>query len=1216
MENNSFLEDSVTNRLPLTQQLASILQAAGFKQRVSWLMNTADYLTSWKNFIRLALCLVIILSNVDATLWAQSSGRASVRVVKQVDKSKAKQGDLLTYTLVVTNSGTATASNVIVRDSVSTGLTYRPNSVSAPVGSRFVIGSPISTWTITELTAGRSLTMTIQAIADSSGVLYNTATVAGDTAKVCTSIPLRVCTGDEYVFRLSGPPNKSRYQWYRDGVELTEQTTSQLDISRTGSYSLVVNNLDEKCPDYTCCPFIVEEVAPPAFKAQTVAVNCAQPQPNGQLIVSDFDRAHTYQYSLGTSFNADASLSGSARKIPENGVIATQLPDPTGSQAYTVRVYNEAGCYTDQTVSLSAAGCCSLTATPIASACDPITNTYSSTVVVALAQPIAGTLTIADGPQSTTIATATGTRQYTAVFTGLIASGTSHTVTALLTNCSLTSTTYAAPASCTLSLALTNVRPGACDTPTNSYTVSGELSLTNAIAGTAVFSDGSSTATVSVSAGTTSVPFTLTGLVSGTGSHTVSVSYAGKSSSITYTAPVSCSTCPVPVIALANASQTVCAGGTAPAPLSVSVVSGTVTAYTWYGPLSSTATALTTPIVSATNAAYQPVGELSAGTYYYAVVLQSNSVTSCTTVAYASLTVQPQPSLVQLPIAACANQPVDILTSFSVTGGSGTTKVFSTSGNAQANTNALTNTVVSLSTTTTFYLSGTTASGCVWSGETILRVNPVPNAGTNQVLVCEGPAPTSTTLAATGVERGEWRAVVGNPASASFSSGTALNTTVSGLTSPGTYTFVFSSPESCSSSVTVEVPACLCAQSLSVSRGECNTATNQYAVTGTISLTNTPARSLTVSDGTATATVSVTSGQSTVAYSLTGLLSGSGSHTITVTSSVSGCGPLSATYAAPASCTIARPTLAIKDPCRCFNVEYAPDAPKRLYEVVEVTAQPGQSWRIVAQTGMLRPDTLTRTSVPVGTTLTETPGGSGKYQLTFTHDDGVGYSLTVTNGVDNLTIANQCQLYPSVTTTMLSASVCQSATPVALTATVGVAATTRFFYVDKTTGQPVTITEFNPSQFTAGELVAIKTEVVPQNPAQCSFTLVQSVRIDASPSFLARITPVSCTGNVAQANGRIQLSQFQPGSTYQYSLGSSFNANASLSGGAQGIPENGLIVDNLANPTLAQDYTVQVSNQAGCTASQTVRLVPTACVCPTGNCIPFTVQQIRGVRRR
>ncbi|WP_408641488.1 DUF11 domain-containing protein [Spirosoma telluris] len=125
---------------------------------------------------------------------------------KFVDKSKAKIGDVLTYTLVLTNSGTGSATNVVVHDSSSIGLTYVANSATAPAGTTFTAGVPSSSWSIATISGGQSLSLTFQARADSSGILYNKATIPGDTATVCTSIPIIMCAGDVYTFRLTVAP--------------------------------------------------------------------------------------------------------------------------------------------------------------------------------------------------------------------------------------------------------------------------------------------------------------------------------------------------------------------------------------------------------------------------------------------------------------------------------------------------------------------------------------------------------------------------------------------------------------------------------------------------------------------------------------------------------------------------------------------------------------------------------------------------------------------------------------------------------------------------------------------------------------------------------------------------------------------------------------------------------------------------------------------------
>ncbi|MBO0931737.1 SdrD B-like domain-containing protein [Fibrella aquatilis] len=83
----------------------------------------------------------------------------------------------------------------------------------------------------------------------------------------------------------------------------------------------------------------------------------------------------------------------------------------------------------------------------------------------------------------------------------------------------------------------------------------------------------------------------------------------------------------------------------------------------------------------------------------------------------------------------------------------------------------------------------------------------------------------------------------------------------------------------------------------------CNSATNQYTVNGTISLTSTSGGTATITDGAITTTVPVAASATSVAYSLTGLTAGVASHTVTV--SLPGCGSATATYTAPASCSVA-----------------------------------------------------------------------------------------------------------------------------------------------------------------------------------------------------------------------------------------------------------------------------------------------------------------------
>ncbi|GAB3962749.1 hypothetical protein GCM10028805_64490 [Spirosoma harenae] len=94
---------------------------------------------------------------------------------------------------------------------------------------------------------------------------------------------------------------------------------------------------------------------------------------------------------------------------------------------------------------------------------------------------------------------------------------------------------------CVPSIGLT-VTPGVCNTLTNEYTLTGVISLTNSITDLLTLTDGNITETISVTVGQTSVPYSLSGLESGSGVHSLSVSYADQTVSQTYTAPASCTT--------------------------------------------------------------------------------------------------------------------------------------------------------------------------------------------------------------------------------------------------------------------------------------------------------------------------------------------------------------------------------------------------------------------------------------------------------------------------------------------------------------------------------------------------------------------------------------------------------------------------------------------------------------------------------------------------
>ena len=472
-----------------------------------------------------------------------ASTTAQFSLAKQVDKSRAVIGEMLTYTLVLTNKTNNTLNNVVVRDSMSTGLTYQANSATPPAGTVFSKGpSTTSTWTVNSLAAGQTLSLTLRARVDSSGTLYNVATAPGVIAKACTSIPIKVCTGDTYVFRLTLDPGRTNYKWFRNDVEIAGQTTNILDVSAPGVYRMSSDNSAGTCTEYSCCPFIIEEEAVPSFQASAQPATCLgnTPQNNARITLTGFNTAHSFQYSSGTSFNPAASLSGAAQPIPANGVLVSNLANPGSTQYYTIRVYNGADCYTDATVQLQPANCSpsdarlALAVTP--GSCSSATNQYTLTGTISLTNAVASLLTITDGSANTTLNVTAGQTSANFSLAGLQAGSGSRSVTVSGAGYSSSSVTYTAPVSCSSTppqpptptpiLAL-SATPGNCDPATNQYSLAGTISLTNAVASSLTITDGSASTTLGVTAGQTSASFSLPGLPAGSGTHTVTVSGPG-----------------------------------------------------------------------------------------------------------------------------------------------------------------------------------------------------------------------------------------------------------------------------------------------------------------------------------------------------------------------------------------------------------------------------------------------------------------------------------------------------------------------------------------------------------------------------------------------------------------------------------------------------------------------------------------------------------------
>ena len=358
-----------------------------------------------------------------------------------------------------------------------------------------------------------------------------------------------------------------------------------------------------------------------------------------------------------------------------------------------------------------------------------------------------------------------------------------------------------------------------------------------------------------------------------------------------------------------------------------------------------------------------------------------------------------------------------------------------------------------------------------------VTVNPKPNAGADQT-VCAGTSATLTGTANTGT----WTAQAGNPAGATVGSTTSgvANVSFVGTTS-GAFNFIYTAG-SCTDTVQVTVTA------------KPNAGTDQIVLcsagsaTTPLQLTGTPA------SGTWSAVGNNPTG---VSISSSGLVSFTNptaqNKSFNFIYTLNGCAD-TVTVTVP-NCNVAS-TIAIANACQCFDVEYFIDEVRELYQEIKVTANSGQSWVVIGQTGMLALDSLVKRQVNIGESLVETPVGSGTYILPFTSEDNIPYYVQVTNGTDTLSIANVCTNgYPPINWGVLPAQLCRTASAITLTATsTDPALSFQFFRKNRQTGALTPITTLDPSTFAVGDTATIVMRAT--GGAKCPSTISQNVIIN------------------------------------------------------------------------------------------------------------------------
>lgn len=184
-------------------------------------------------------------------------------LIKTVNQSRPALQDVVSYSLVVTNSGTGTATGVEVKDLLPAGLLYQ-----SATGGTYNPNTGI--WSIGSVAANGTATLVITAKVVHEGTWFNKAEVSkcdqpdpdstpnndvlteDDLSVACIAIPVNICSGD--VYQIGLPSGYTGVQWYKDGQVIAGATASTLQVTDAGNYTFTAAN--SQCPIEGCCPAI------------------------------------------------------------------------------------------------------------------------------------------------------------------------------------------------------------------------------------------------------------------------------------------------------------------------------------------------------------------------------------------------------------------------------------------------------------------------------------------------------------------------------------------------------------------------------------------------------------------------------------------------------------------------------------------------------------------------------------------------------------------------------------------------------------------------------------------------------------------------------------------------------------------------------------------------------------------------------------------------
>ena len=227
---------------------------------------------------QMALAGLLSLTGLLTGAFAQSS-QVNLSLTKSISNASPALGEVVTYTVAVTNTGSATATSVVVSDSMALGYSTMLSSTASVGTFSATAATGIGTWTIGSIAPNQTVTLLVTAKVDAEGVAFNAAEVKSmdgtdansipgngdlledDYGNACFSVPITWYPGDEYT--VDKPTGFTSFTWLAGGQPISASSTvasvdanGNLVIKGPGIFSFAATR--NACPVSNCCNIIVQ----------------------------------------------------------------------------------------------------------------------------------------------------------------------------------------------------------------------------------------------------------------------------------------------------------------------------------------------------------------------------------------------------------------------------------------------------------------------------------------------------------------------------------------------------------------------------------------------------------------------------------------------------------------------------------------------------------------------------------------------------------------------------------------------------------------------------------------------------------------------------------------------------------------------------------------------------------------------------------------------